>query len=145
MHKVFARKALLDKGWSNNVRLEIAAGRIASVSSDSLPGAVAQLLDHPRVQSEPAPRSAGAVQQYRLQWGVNSEHRGDESLDTADFDDETGPGNLRVDYVLPSVELEMDGAGVFWPEREDPWFAPVGEKPFPASAHRLVWVDLRVD
>ena len=38
MHKVFARKALLDKGWSNNVRLQIAAGRIDSVSSDSLPG-----------------------------------------------------------------------------------------------------------
>ena len=45
MHKVFARKALLDKGWSNNVRLEIAAGRIASVSSDSLPGADDEHVD----------------------------------------------------------------------------------------------------
>ncbi len=113
---------------------------------DSVRGAIAQLLDHPRVGEDPAPRSDGAVEQARLQWAANSTHRGDPGLDTADFDDDdSGPGNLRVDYVLPSVELRTDGSGVFWPRQDDLFFAPVGVRPFPGSDHRLVWVDVRVE
>ncbi|WP_370741290.1 endonuclease/exonuclease/phosphatase family protein [Thalassovita mangrovi] len=48
----------------------------------------------------------------------------------------TGP--MRVDYVLPSADLKVLGAGVLWPAPGDP-FAPVAEA---ASRHRLVWVDL---
>ena len=57
-------------------------------------------------------------------------------FDTADFDDEA-PGNLRVDYVLPSAGLEIAGAGVFWPIEGEPGAALID-----ASDHRLVWVDV---
>ena len=40
---------------------------------------------------------------------------GDPALDTADWPEDGGPGNLRVDYVLPSAGLKVTGAGVFWP------------------------------
>lgn len=111
---------------------------------DSLPGTIGQLLENPRVQGNTAPRSEGGVEQSQLQWAANSLHRGDPGQDTADFDDTDGPGNLRVDYVLPSVELQVEGLGVFWPRRNDPLFVPVGTDPFPGSDHRLVWLDVRV-
>ena len=115
------------------------------VDGDSHPGAIAQLLEHPRIQGDVAPRSEGAVEQQRLQWQANSTQRGDASVDTADFNDASGPGNLRVDYVLPSVDLRVEGSGVFWPLQGDPLFTPVGVHPFPGSDHRLVWVDIRVE
>ncbi len=37
MNGIFARKALLQKGWADNVRLHISAGRIAGVAADSRP------------------------------------------------------------------------------------------------------------
>ena len=45
-------------------------------------------------------------------------------------------GNLRVDYVLPSADWRVTGAGVHWPDGE------AGEIAGTASRHRLVWVDL---
>lgn len=106
-------------------------------------GAMRRLLSHPRVQGNPAPRSAGAAEQARLQGGVNLAHRGDPAEDTADFG-EAGAGNLRVDYVLPSRELPIVGSGVFWPRTSEPLFKLVGTHPFPVSDHRLVWLDLRI-
>lgn len=87
---------------------------------DSRPRAIGQLLEHPRVRAEPIPVSAGAL-----------EASGDADL-TSDF-------GLRVDYVLPSVDLEVLGSGVFWPAR-----AEADAKLVQGSDHRLVWVDLRV-
>ena len=55
---------------------------------------------------------------------------------TADWDDPV-PGNLRVDYILPSRRLAVQGAGVVWPE-DGPLVDAVAE----ASDHRLVWVDV---
>jgi hypothetical protein len=49
-------------------------------------------------------------------------------------------GQLRVDYVLPSAELEVLNSGVFWPAADAPDHAMVSE----ASRHRLVWVDIRI-
>lgn len=57
---------------------------------------------------------------------------------TADFSALDGPGLLRVDYILPSAELAIMGAGVVWPGPEDPFLATVEA----ASRHRLVWVDI---
>jgi hypothetical protein len=62
-------------------------------------------------------------------------------FDTADFSD-SAPGNLRADYVLPSWNLEMVDAGVFWPVQADPLFRLTGVFPFPSSDHRAVWVDV---
>ncbi|MEQ3551170.1 endonuclease/exonuclease/phosphatase family protein [Pseudonocardia nematodicida] len=98
---------------------------------DSFPGAADQILTAPRV-IDPEPRSTGGVE------NANPDHAGDPALDTADFADPV-PGNLRVDYALPSEPMEVRGSGVFWPESGDP-LARLNE----ASDHRLTWVDLRV-
>jgi hypothetical protein len=109
---------------------------------DSVPGAVQQLLDNPRVNTSLTPASPGGPEQAVLQGGANLTHRSDPAFDTADFVDVPGPGNLRADYVLPSRNLRMLGGAVFWPLSTDPLFRLVGTFPFPTSDHRLVWVDV---
>jgi hypothetical protein len=114
------------------------------LDGDSIPGAAQQLLEHPRVNTSLTPSSPGGPEQAALQGGANLTHRSDPAFDTADFADVPGPGNLRADYVLPSRDLRMLDARVFWPLSSDPLFRLVGVFPFPTSDHRLVWVDLRV-
>ncbi|GAA4867550.1 endonuclease/exonuclease/phosphatase family protein [Serinicoccus chungangensis] len=111
---------------------------------DSRDGAITQLLDHPRVGTQVVPDSDGAVEAAELQGGANDSHVGDPAHDTADFNDDPEPGNLRVDYVLPSRSLPVRDAGVFWPTSDDPLFDIVGTYPFPTSDHRLVWTDVRL-
>ena len=113
------------------------------LDGDSVAAAIDQLLDHPRIV-DPLPTSAGAVEAAALQGGANLTHRGDPAYDTADFNDNPAPGNLRADYVLPSRDLRPLDAAVFWPVQADPLSALTGTFPFPSSDHRLVWVDLRV-
>ncbi len=103
-------------------------------------GAMAALLAHPLVQ-DPQPRSAGGVAAATAGQG------GDPGLDTADWPDpddpvKPGPGNLRVDYVLPSVHFTVTGSGVFWPAPDAAGVALLGEGEAAASRHRLVWVDV---
>ncbi|WP_350280841.1 endonuclease/exonuclease/phosphatase family protein [Kribbella sp. HUAS MG21] len=112
------------------------------VDGDSVPGAIQQLLDNPRI-IDPRPSSAGASEAAVLQGGANTSHKGDPKYDTADFAD-TAPGNLRVDYVLPSRQLKPVGTGVFWPVQADPLSRLTGVFPFPTSDHRSVWLDVRV-
>ncbi len=111
---------------------------------DSLPGAAQQVLEMPRVNTSVTPTSAGAVEQAILQDANNVVATA--QYDTADFGEAQfgGPGNLRVDYVLPARPLGIADAGVDWPLSDDPDFAEVGVFPFPASDHRLVWVDVIV-
>ncbi len=100
--------------------------------------AMRALLSHPALQ-DPAPSSAGAAAAALAQGGPNAGQSGPPALDTADWpEDRGGPGNLRVDYVLPSAGLAVTGAGVFWPEEA----APMAEVAAAASRHRLVWVDI---
>ena len=113
------------------------------LDGDSVPGAIQQLLDHPRV-TDPRPTSRGAVEAAALQGGANAEHEGDPRYDTADFSDVPQPGNLRADYVLPSRDLRVRGAGVFWPVQAHPLSRLTGVFPFPSSDHRSVWVDVQV-
>ena len=100
--------------------------------------AINQLLTHPRVNSALTPASAGGTEAAKTQGGKNSEHKGDHSHDTADFNDR-GVGNLRADYVLPSKNLNPTAAGIFWPLSTDP-----SAKFADCSDHRLVWVDLKL-
>ena len=104
--------------------------------------AIRGLLAHPRVQ-DPAPASVGGAE-AAAQGGANADHAGLAALDTADWRDRGGPGNMRVDYVLPSAGLEVTGAGVFWPPEGHPLARLVaGDGREPASSnHRLVWVDI---
>lgn len=112
------------------------------LDGDSVDGAINQLLDDPRINTTVTPTSKGAVEQTQLQGGVNLEHEADPAFDTADFAEP--PGNVRVDYVLPSRSLKIEDAQVFWPVEADPLFRLVGVYPFPTSDHRLVWVDVRL-
>lgn len=97
------------------------------------------LLAHPRVNASVVPSSRGAEAAALRDGGVNARHRGSPRHDTADFPDaDGGPGNLRVDYVLPSKTLEVVDSGVFWPAPDEP-----GAELASASDHRLVWIDVR--
>ena len=108
---------------------------------DSIPGSAQLVTEHRLVNTKVTPSSPGAVEQAALQGGANDTHLSDPAFDTADFAD-GAPGNLRADYVLPSKQLRITDAGVFWPTTDDPDFALVGTFPFPSSDHRLVWVDV---
>lgn len=107
------------------------------IDGDSTNRCIQQLLANPLVNSQVVPSSLGGSRYSQLQGKMNLKHRGDPAHDTSDFNDDT-TGNLRVDYVLPSVNLECVGAGVFWPAPEH----PQGELAN-ASDHRLVWIDVR--
>ena len=115
---------------------------------DSTNNAILQLLDSPQVNVSTTPRSAGGPDAAARQNLVNDVHLGNPALDTADFND-TASGNLRVDYALPSQNLDISDAGVFWTPDEDPRFSLVGDfdpdnsfNGFPSSDHRLVYVDV---
>jgi hypothetical protein len=108
------------------------------------PEGIAALLDSPQILKYPPPASKGAVEQALLQKGANARHRGNPAHDTCDPADDPGPGNLRIDYVLPSANIKFAESGVFWPEASDPLFKLVGVHPFPSSDHRLVWVDVEL-
>ena len=72
--------------------------------------AITRLLNHPRTRD---------VQQSK----------------TADFGRN---GLMRVDFVLPSKDLNVIDSGVFWPTGDDPQ-----SKWIKASDHRLVWIDVK--
>jgi hypothetical protein len=84
-----------------------------------------------------SPSSDGAAEAAQLQGGPTSPTAATR-LDTADFG-EPNPGNLRVDYVIPSASMQVVGSGVFWPVAADP-LARLNDAP----DHRATWVDLGV-
>ncbi|MFK7941532.1 MAG: endonuclease/exonuclease/phosphatase family protein, partial [Paracoccaceae bacterium] len=94
--------------------------------------ALTAMLAHDLVQ-DPRPESPGASA------------TGDPG-DTADWPETGGPGNLRVDYALPSIHQSVVGSGVFWPANDDPRAALVSDSSGrrTSSDHRLVWVDLEM-
>ena len=94
------------------------------------------LLTHPAL-TDPRPGSEGAV----LSGLLDKTHRGPAELDTVEWPRERGgPGNLRVDYILPSTDMKVIDAGVFWPTPDQ----LLGSEVVAASRHRMVWVDVRV-
>ena len=109
----------------------------------SVPGAIDQLLKHPKINASIIPRSPGAAEAARLQGKMNAKHQGAAENDTADFADES-VGNLRVDYVLPSMDLKVLDGGVFWPAESDPLSRLVRMRPVASSDHRLVYLDIQV-
>ena len=102
------------------------------------PNAIAQLLEHSAVDNSVVPQSDAGPYHARLKAKANQSHIGSARHDTANFSNE-GHGNLRLDYVLPSRDLGVVDAGVFWPLPGKP-----GSQAAKASDHRLVWVDLQI-
>lgn len=101
---------------------------------DARRGALHLLL---AMATDPAPKSVGGA------LAPGKPAKGDPALNTADWKEKGGPGDLRVDYVLPSKEWEITGSGVFWPAEGDPLRRLVGVGGKASSDHRLVWVDIR--
>ncbi len=58
-------------------------------------------------------------------------------VETVSWPDETGPGAMRVSYILPSRNLTVMDAGVLWPDD-----GALGESVDIAGPHRLIWVDI---
>ncbi|WP_417250339.1 endonuclease/exonuclease/phosphatase family protein [Celeribacter sp.] len=96
---------------------------IDPVDGEGIHGEVRALLAHPLLQ-DPLPRSTFGP-------APNGDQKGDPTLDTADWRD-PDPGNLRVDYVLPSRDLDVLDTGLEWVDGPE-------DGPF---HHAVVWVDL---
>lgn len=103
-------------------------GNLDPADGDGLREGMSALLAHPALQ-DTAPRGSHG----RLE----PSHLGDPALDTALYDD---IGGLRLDYVLPSAELQVSASGVLWPGPDDPLAADLAA----ASRHFPVWVDLEM-
>jgi hypothetical protein len=99
---------------------------------ESIPGAIQQLIEHPLIKLETSPKSQGGIDH------ADPNHLNPPEYDTAGWG--YPPGNLQVDYVLPSKELTVVNSGVFWPSNSDQLSVLI-EK---ASDHRLVWVDVKI-
>ena len=99
--------------------------KLDPLDGDGRTGAINALLTDPRLQ-DPMPKG-----QHRR---IDAGQSGDAALDTALYD----LGGLRVDYILPSADLNVTAAGVVWPD-DDPAQADTLAK---ASRHRPVWVDI---
>lgn len=133
-----------DAGAKGGLEEGAAFAILGDLNADPFDGASerAALLSLLNLTQDPRPASAGGAEAAAE--GANARHDGDPAEDTADWRDTPGPGNLRVDYVLPSKGWEVVGAGVFWPAGGDDLRRLVGEgEEVVSSDHRLVWVDLK--
>lgn len=112
---------------------------------DSTKNAIGQLTQHPQINTTLTPGSFGALADASIEGGSNITHVGNAAFDTGDFDP-NGPGNLRIDYVLPSKHnLNAVCGGVFWPTPADETYRLVGSgHPVVSSDHHMVWMDVEL-
>ncbi|WP_370259689.1 endonuclease/exonuclease/phosphatase family protein [Idiomarina sp.] len=99
----------------------------AQAGASGVEGAMTQLLEHPRV-NDVMPMSQG---------GANH------SPDVEGSQYHTAAWRKRVDYVLPSDDLIVKDAGVFWPIQGEPGY-DLMKKRDASSDHRLVWLDIEL-
>ncbi|WP_336596080.1 endonuclease/exonuclease/phosphatase family protein [Photobacterium rosenbergii] len=107
---------------------------------DGIKTAIRDLLLHPKVHRTASsgrmtPKSLGG--RFLRPW---QQRRGRPS-------EWTHISGLRLDYVLPSANLDILQSGVFWPDKKDPLRHLITdergrERPQAGSDHRLVWVDI---
>ena len=135
-----------DKGKSGPLAADARFVILGDLNSDPKDGSgisqgIIDLLSSKRVLSAFVPESQGAVEAAQAQGKANAKHKGNPANDTGDFNDNE-PGNLRIDFVLPSSNCKVINGGVFWPTSEklkgsDPKLAD-------ASDHQLVWLDIEL-
>ena len=133
-----------DKGHAGGLQANASFVILGDQNADPFDGgsfdnAIQQLLNHDRVNATFVPGSKGAIEATETQNGANMRHQGIARNDTADFSDHK-TGNLRVDYVLPSIDLTIINGGVFWPTKDQ-----LLSDAIDCSDHRLVWLDLNLD
>lgn len=139
--------AFTDDEGRNAARPDTPFVVLGDLNSDPLDGdsrkpAIRALLTHKSVY-DPKPQSPGGTAAAKAQGGANLSHQGDAAHDTSDWRDKGGPGNLRVDYVLPSRDLTVSASGVYWPAPGEQGHDLVGTgRKNISSDHRLVWVDI---
>ena len=135
-----------DQGKSGPLSTDARFVILGDLNSDPKDGSgmsqgILDLLSSPRVSSEFVPASEGAVEASKLQGKANLKHKGNPANDTGDFNDNE-PGNLRIDFVLPSSNCKVVNGGVFWPTAEQ--LKDIDPKLADASDHHLVWLDIEV-
>ena len=108
----------------------------ASPRSDQLVDgkhAIKLILSHPRINDSGHLQTSKGALQGRKSGSPNYFERS-----TAGF----GDGH-RIDYILPSKNLNPVSGGVYWPDaNDDPKGAEMAEK---ASDHYMIWLDLKID
>ena len=98
---------------------------------------IQQLLEHPRVQDSGSWTTSRGALLHKTDAPRAAGPPAYPERSTAVFGD-----GVRIDYLLPSRNLEIVGGGVFWPDpSEDPEGAQWAEQ---ASDHRAVWLDVRL-
>jgi len=123
-------------GLAEGSRFVIAGDKNADPNDgDSRENAARLLTEHPLINHSVIPSSNGGAYYAQAQGGENNAHVGDPTHDTSDFNIRVG--NLRVDYCLPSHNLKIVQAGIFWPTPDEE-----GHDLMDATDHRMVWVDL---
>ncbi len=120
---------------------------LGDLNSDPIDGSgisqgIIDLLSSPRVSSQFVPTSEGAIEASKLQGKANQKHRGNAANDTGDFNDNE-PGNLRIDFVLPSSNCKVVNGGVFWPTVDQ--LKGLDPKLGDSSDHHLVWLDIELN
>ena len=127
-----------NKGGLPSTERFVFLGDLNSDPNDGSSQAIRQLLEHPRVLGNRAPASEGGRLTSLEQGEKNKLHKGDPKNDTGDFHD-GALGNLRLDYVLPSKNLTVLDAQVYWPRSSEP-----KAKLISFSDHRPVWIDVKL-
>ena len=122
-------------GFKGNDSFLIGGDMNASRHSDSrYDGMVAidQLLNHPEI------KDTGKWLVSKGGWEGRREGPPDYwERNTAKFGNDS---RMRIDYLLPSKDIQINDGGVFWPASdEDPAGYKLAET---ASDHRLVWMDI---
>ncbi|MCW8331188.1 endonuclease/exonuclease/phosphatase family protein [Photobacterium sp. SDRW27] len=107
---------------------------------DGMKSAIRNLLLHPKINRSASagrmtPKSFGG--RFHLPW----QQRQGRATEW------THISGLRLDYVLPSANLDILQTGVFWPDKKDPLRSLITDekgrcRPQAGSDHRLVWVDI---
>ena len=112
------------------------------IDGDSYNYAIKQLLEHPRVAQEVAVGNLVPASKGGKDYQTDKAFFG-----TPDYWTHTFP--LRLDYVLPSADLNVIDTGVYWQAKgEDYRYLFENEKgeqgKTVSSDHRLVWVDIKI-
>lgn len=103
------------------------------LDGDSYNSAVKLLLEDSNINQDVAQGSLIPSSNGGAEYNRGSSDQGDPAFDTSFF-------GLRIDYVLPSSDLNAIDSGVYWPSSQEAGHELIQDER--ASDHLLVWVDI---